>query len=126
MARTRTRTGTLLAIVFLFVSQATFADEALPQLKGVWQFETQNGEALPDFLKIQYNFVDDDKLLIIITDRGETHEEEAKYKATKDGKITIIDDGVDQPGTWEIKNGKLILKTSAGEPVEMVFSRPPK
>lgn len=123
---TRTLTTTLLAIAVFFTSAAAQAGEALPQLKGVWQFETQNGEALPDFLSIQYNFVDDEKLLVIVTDRGETHEKEAKYKATKDGKITIIDDGVDQRGTWEIKKGKLILSTGEGKPIEMVFSRPAK
>lgn len=102
------------------------AGEALPELKGAWLAEKMDGNPPPPGVKMVMTFVDDAELKMEVTFQGETQLETVKYKATKDGSITIYPEPETNPegesAKWEIKEKKLHLTTAEGE--SLIFKRP--
>lgn len=95
------------------------AGDALPELKGTWVAESMDGKPPPAGAKMVMKFMDDQKLRFEVTYEGETELETLKYKATKDGKMTIYFDPEKNPkgdkATWKIVDKKLHLTSDVGE-----------
>lgn len=103
------------------------AGEAIEELKGAWVAESFDGEALPPGMSITMTFVDDSTLKLKMSFNGESEEEEFKYKADKDGNITVYDEPEENPegekAKWEVKaDKKLYIKGEEGE--TMILKRP--
>lgn len=110
-------TTSLFALVMLLTPALVQADQALPQLRGTWVAETINGTAPKAPAKLVMTFVDSETLASEVTGpNGKTTKVEIKYKATADGTITMIPQPDENPegekGTWEIKGGKLHIKSA--------------
>jgi hypothetical protein len=116
----------VLAGIILFSPATAQAGEALPELKGEWVVETEKGKELP--FTLTYEFVNDEKLVITLVNKGKTQVSEVAYKANKHGVIKVYDgkigeDGNPDKGSWEIKDGKLHITTRA---MGTVLSRKPE
>jgi len=119
MTRKHTLGLLVMGLALLFPATQAKAGEAIEALKGAWTAETFDGEAPPQGMKMVMTFVDSDTLRMEVTAGGETHKEEIKYAATKDGQITIYPDPnnpAGEPGKWEVKaDKKLYITTEEGE-----------
>ncbi|MFN3166684.1 MAG: hypothetical protein ACE37H_06425 [Phycisphaeraceae bacterium] len=107
----------LLALALLLLPATAQAGEAIEPLRGAWTAESFNGEAPPEGMKMVLTFVNDSTMRMEMTFAGETHKEEVKYTATKDGKITVFAEPDTKPegeeAKWEIKADKKLYITSA-------------
>jgi hypothetical protein len=110
----------LFALAMLLMPATARAGEAIEALKGAWTAESFDGEAPPEGMKMVLTFVDDSTMRMEMTFAGETHKEEVKYAATKDGKLTIYADPDTKPegeeAKWQVKaDKKLYITGTEGE-----------
>jgi hypothetical protein len=104
------------ALAMLLMPATARAGEAIEALKGAWTAESFDGEAPPEGMKMVLTFVDDSTMRMEMTFAGETHKEEIKYTATKDGKLTVYPEPDTEPegeeAKWQVKADKKLYITS--------------
>jgi|GEM_PF-2310562 len=117
----------LLALMSLLVPATALAEDALPEIKGLWVAESLVGQPLPEGASMSMDFIDASTVrATAVSPDGKKNEQEIRYTATKDGKLTLFPEPdknpKGEPATWKIENGKLIITSSENE--TMVFKRP--
>lgn len=116
----------VLALVLACSATAALAGPALEALAGKWSVETFDGEPAPEGVSLMFEFVDDDTLKVVYKEGDTTDEQELRYAATADGKITVYPpespDG--EEAAWQVKDdGKLYITGKEGQET-MVLKRP--
>ncbi|MEM1354376.1 MAG: hypothetical protein AAGH88_05780 [Planctomycetota bacterium] len=101
--------------------------EALEALRGLWVVESFGNEPTPPGVSLTLEFVDDDTLKVVYKQADEADEQEVRYTATADGKITVFPPEAPngEEATWELKDdGKLYIAPDNEPGQVMVLKRP--